>query len=153
MARFGSVLTAMVTPFDDQGGLDAKGAGDLARWLVDQGNQGLVVAGTTGESPTIADDERLELFRAVRAAVDVPLLAGATTNPRAGSKSSVFLDAFLDHCANGMNYYSGKPGTAVDFTSFHVKGGGYRADPKHRNQPPPAVRCHAIELSPRRVLR
>ncbi|MCU1352116.1 MAG: 4-hydroxy-tetrahydrodipicolinate synthase [Acidimicrobiales bacterium] len=85
MARFGSVLTAMVTPFDDAGGLDAKAAGGLARWLVEQGNEGLVVAGTTGESPTITDEERLELFRAVRAAVDVPLIAGATTNDTAHS--------------------------------------------------------------------
>ena len=85
MAGFGALLTAMVTPFDERGALDAKAAGDLAQWLVGQGNDGLVIAGTTGESPTITDDERLELFRAVRAAVDVPLIAGATTNDTAHS--------------------------------------------------------------------
>src|SRR4051794_2326120 len=75
----------MVTPFDHAGEFDPKAAAQLAVWLVEQGNQGLVLAGTTGESPTITDDERLELFRVVREAVDVPLLAGATTNDTAHS--------------------------------------------------------------------
>jgi 4-hydroxy-tetrahydrodipicolinate synthase len=79
-ARFGKVLTAMVTPFHDDGGLDLEGAASLARWLVAQGNDGLVVAGTTGEAPTLSDDEKVELWRAVRAAVDVPLLAGTGSN-------------------------------------------------------------------------
>jgi len=79
-ARFGKVLTAMVTPFHDDGSLDLDGAAALARWLVAQGNDGLVVAGTTGEAPTLSDDEKVELWTAVRAAVDVPLLAGAGSN-------------------------------------------------------------------------
>jgi 4-hydroxy-tetrahydrodipicolinate synthase len=79
-ARFGKVLTAMVTPFHDDGSLDLDGAAALARWLVAQGNDGLVVAGTTGEAPTLSDDEKVELWGAVRAAVDVPLLAGAGSN-------------------------------------------------------------------------
>ena len=79
-ARFGKVITAMVTPFTDDGGLDLDGAAELARWLVAQGNDGLVVAGTTGEAPTLSDDEVVDLWRAVRAAVDVPLLAGTGSN-------------------------------------------------------------------------
>jgi 4-hydroxy-tetrahydrodipicolinate synthase len=79
-ARFGKVLTAMVTPFHDDGSLDPDGAAALARWLVAQGNDGLVIAGTTGEAPTLSDDEKVELWRAVRAAVDVPVLAGAGSN-------------------------------------------------------------------------
>jgi 4-hydroxy-tetrahydrodipicolinate synthase len=79
-ARFGKVLTAMVTPFTSDGSLDAEGAADVARWLVGHGSDGLVLAGTTGEAPTLDDDEKLTLWRAVRAAVDVPLLAGAGTN-------------------------------------------------------------------------
>jgi 4-hydroxy-tetrahydrodipicolinate synthase len=79
-ARFGKVLTAMVTPFDSDGSLDAAGAGALARWLVDHGSDGLVLAGTTGEAPTLTDDEKVALWEAVRAAVDVPLLAGAGSN-------------------------------------------------------------------------
>ena len=80
MARFGAVLTAMVTPFNDRGDLDFDGAAALARWLVDQGNQGLVVAGTTGESPTLDHEEQKQLFRVIREAVSVPLLAGVGSN-------------------------------------------------------------------------
>jgi 4-hydroxy-tetrahydrodipicolinate synthase len=79
-ARFGRVLSAMVTPFDDDGSLDLGGAADLARWLVAHGHDGLVVAGTTGEAPTLTDDEKVELWRAVRAAVDVPVVAGCGSN-------------------------------------------------------------------------
>ena len=78
--RFGAVLTAMVTPFDDDGRLDLDGAADLARWLVQQGNDGLVVAGTTGEAPVLNDTERVDLFKAVIDAVTVPVVAGAGTN-------------------------------------------------------------------------
>lgn len=78
--RFGRVLTAMVTPFHDDGSLDLDGAATLARWLVQQGNDGLVIAGTTGEAPTLTDDEKVELWTAVRAAVDVPLVAGTGSN-------------------------------------------------------------------------
>ena len=85
MTRFGPVSTAMVTPFDADGGLDLDGAARLARWLVEQGNDGLVLAGTTGESPTLSDEEKIGLWRAVREAVDVPLLAGSTTNDTAHS--------------------------------------------------------------------
>src|SRR5688572_21248930 len=70
----------MVTPFHDDGSLDLEGAVALARWLVDRGNDGLVLAGTTGEAPTLSDDEKVELWTAVRAAVDVPLVAGTGTN-------------------------------------------------------------------------
>jgi len=85
MARFGEVVVAMVTPFDGDGALDEKGAAALAEWLVAEGVDGLVLAGTTGESPTLHDDETLDLFRAVRAAVDVPLLAGTSSNDTAHS--------------------------------------------------------------------
>jgi len=71
--RFGRVLTAMITPFTEDGSLDLDGAVGLARWLVDHGSDGLVLAGTTGEAPTLTDDEKVELWTAVRAVVDVPL--------------------------------------------------------------------------------
>jgi 4-hydroxy-tetrahydrodipicolinate synthase len=79
-APFGRVITAMVTPFGPDGALDLDGAARLARWLVEHGSDGLVLAGTTGEGPTLSDPEKVELWRAVRAAVDVPLLAGAGSN-------------------------------------------------------------------------
>ena len=83
MARFGEVLTAMVTPFKDDLSLDVDGAVTLARWLVDHGNDGLVVAGTTGEAPTLRDDEHIELARAVCEAVTVPVLVGTGSNDTA----------------------------------------------------------------------
>lgn len=79
MARFGRVLTAMVTPFDSEGALDLDTARVLARYLQDHGNDGLVVAGTTGEAPTLNDDERLSLFAAVIEAVTIPVVAGTGT--------------------------------------------------------------------------
>ena len=85
MARFGRVLTAMVTPFDDDGALDLDVAAQLARYLQDHGNDGLVVAGTTGESPVLTDDERLSLFAAVIEAVTIPVIAGTGTNDTAHS--------------------------------------------------------------------
>ena len=85
MARFGRVLTAMITPFDDNGKLDLDEARRLARWLQDNGNDGLVVAGTTGEAPVLTDDERLSLFAAVIEAVSIPVIAGSGTNDTAHS--------------------------------------------------------------------
>jgi 4-hydroxy-tetrahydrodipicolinate synthase len=82
-SRFGRVLTAMITPFDGDGGLDLDGAQSLARHLVDNGSDGLVVNGTTGESPTLSAAESIDLFRAVRQAVDVPVLAGTGSNDTA----------------------------------------------------------------------
>jgi 4-hydroxy-tetrahydrodipicolinate synthase len=76
MARFGEVLVAMVTPFDDDLELDLDASVALARWLVDQGAHGLVLAGTTGEAPTLSDDEKVDLWAAVRDAVTVPIVAG-----------------------------------------------------------------------------
>jgi 4-hydroxy-tetrahydrodipicolinate synthase len=80
MARFGSVITAMVTPFDDDGRLDLEGAAALAVWLVERGNDALVLTGSTGEASMLSDDEQVAVWRAVRAAVDVPLIAGSGTN-------------------------------------------------------------------------
>jgi 4-hydroxy-tetrahydrodipicolinate synthase len=83
--RFGAVLTAMVTPFDADGRLDLDGAATLARWLADHGNDGLVVAGTTGESPVLSDGEKRDLWQTVAAAVTVPVIAGSGTNDTAHS--------------------------------------------------------------------
>lgn len=65
----GHVLTAIVTPFHDDGSVDFDAFQGLARHLVDNGSDGVVVAGTTGESPTLSDDERFDLFRAAIEAV------------------------------------------------------------------------------------
>jgi len=68
-ARLGTVLTAMVTPFKPDGSLDTDAAARLATHLVDSGCDGLVLFGTTGESPTTTDDEKIALLRAVLEAV------------------------------------------------------------------------------------
>ncbi len=67
--ELGRVLTAMVTPMDDSGKVDFKQAGRLAKALVDSGSDGVVVAGTTGESPTLSHDEKLRLFAEVKSAL------------------------------------------------------------------------------------
>jgi 4-hydroxy-tetrahydrodipicolinate synthase len=79
---FGAVLTAMVTPFDRDGEVDIGAAGALAEYLVDHGNEGLVVNGTTGESPTTTDDEKDRVLRAVLEAVGdrAHVVAGVGTN-------------------------------------------------------------------------
>ena len=61
-----------------------------------------------------------------------------TTNPILGQRSAEFLDKFLDHCVHGSNTYTGQRGTPLDFVTFHVKGGGYRADLRPRGQTPPS---------------
>ncbi|MFJ8046328.1 4-hydroxy-tetrahydrodipicolinate synthase [Kitasatospora sp. NPDC096147] len=79
---FGRVLTAMVTPFTADGALDLDGAQRLATHLVDSGNDGLVINGTTGESPTTSDAEKAQLVRAVVEAVGdrAHVVAGVGTN-------------------------------------------------------------------------
>ena len=82
---FGRILTALITPFGSDGSVDLDVAQQLARRLVDEGNEGLVVCGTTGESPTLSDDEKLSMFSAVLEAVDVPVIAGTVGNNTAHS--------------------------------------------------------------------
>ena len=85
MALFGQVLTAMVTPFDASGALDLNEAVRLAKWLQDNGNDGLVISGTTGESSTLTDSEKLALWEAVIGAVTIPVIAGSGSNDTAHS--------------------------------------------------------------------
>jgi 4-hydroxy-tetrahydrodipicolinate synthase len=66
MKEIGRLITAMVTPLDAQGNVDYKQARKLARALLDSGSDGLVLAGTTGESPTLTNEEKLELFTEVK---------------------------------------------------------------------------------------
>jgi len=82
MSRLGSILTAMITPFDPLGELDTSEAARLATWLVDRGNDGLVIAGTTGEGGTLDSDERHDLVAAVKSAVGAraSVIANVGTN-------------------------------------------------------------------------
>jgi 4-hydroxy-tetrahydrodipicolinate synthase len=83
----GQVFTAMVTPFDGNGSIDEAGVARVVDHLFENGSDGLVVCGTTGESPTLSHDEKLEMFRlVVRAAKERgPVLAGTGTNDTASS--------------------------------------------------------------------
>lgn len=76
--RFGQLLTAMVTPFKDGGEVDFEAAQSLAKTLVDDGNDGLIICGTTGEAPTLSSQEKVGLWKAVKEAVgpSVPVVAG-----------------------------------------------------------------------------
>lgn len=85
MENIGRLLTAMVTPFDDQGAVDYEQARKLALALIDSGSEGLVVVGTTGESPTLTLDEELRLFSEVKSAVGSrgAVVAGTGSNSTA----------------------------------------------------------------------
>ncbi len=115
-ARFGRVITAMVTPFDDNGELDLDAAAELAGWLVDTGSEGLVLAGTTGESPTLTDSEALALFRRVRETVTVPLLAGAGSNStrHAVEFTKMATDTGVDGILSVAPYYSRPPQQGIE---------------------------------------
>lgn len=79
---FGNVLTAMVTPFNEAGEIDFERTKGLVNYLIANGTEGLVVAGTTGESPTLSNDEKLKLFQTVVEEVNgrIPVIAGTGSN-------------------------------------------------------------------------
>ena len=80
-ASFGPLVTAMVTPFNSEGAVNYARAEELTAHLIENGSSGLVVSGTTGESPTLSPTEKLELFRVVkRAAGKVPVIANTGDN-------------------------------------------------------------------------
>lgn len=87
MKTFGRVLTAMVTPFDAEGRVDVERAKRLASYLLDNGSDGIVVVGTTGESPTLSHDEKLVMFRAVVEAAQGrgAVIAGTGSNDTAAT--------------------------------------------------------------------
>ncbi|QST01883.1 4-hydroxy-tetrahydrodipicolinate synthase [Pontibacillus sp. ALD_SL1] len=82
MMNFGNVLTAMVTPFDNRGNLDLDKTTQLVNYLIENGSDGLVIAGTTGESPTLTSEEKVALCEHVVSVVDnrVPVIAGTGSN-------------------------------------------------------------------------
>ena len=111
-APFGRLLTAMVTPFDDAGEVDFKQAAELAKNLVAAGNDGLIVTGTTGEGPTLTEDEKLELYRVTKRAVgDASIVAGTGNYNTA---ESIHLTREAERCGvDGMllvvPYYNNPP--------------------------------------------
>ncbi len=69
MTEIGRLITAMITPFDTQGKVDYAQAKRLAQALLDSGSDGLVIAGTTGESPVLSTEEKIRLFAEVKEAI------------------------------------------------------------------------------------
>ena len=82
MNNIGRLLTAMVTPFDQEGNVDFQRASKLSKALVKSGSDGLVIGGTTGEAPTLSYDEKLQLFSIVKESVgpEISVIAGTTDN-------------------------------------------------------------------------
>jgi 4-hydroxy-tetrahydrodipicolinate synthase len=87
MSDWGQVITAMATPFDSEGRIDEAGVARLVDYLFENGSDGLVVCGTTGESPTLSHDEKLQMFRLAKDAARGrgPVLAGTGSNDTAAS--------------------------------------------------------------------
>ena len=112
---FGSVCVAMVTPFDSDGELDVVAGRDLAAHLVEQGIDALVLAGTTGESPTTTDEEKVALLKAVREEVGdkAHIIAGAGSNDtrHAAAMAKLAAEAGADGLLVVTPYYS-KPSQA-----------------------------------------
>ncbi|MGM0876911.1 MAG: 4-hydroxy-tetrahydrodipicolinate synthase [Bacillota bacterium] len=88
--NFGQVLTAMITPFDHNGEVDFNATKNLVNYLIANGSDGLVIAGTTGESPTLTTEEKVDLFKFVVQVVNgrVPVIAGTGSN---NTKASIRL--------------------------------------------------------------
>lgn len=110
----GEVLTAIVTPFRDDGTVDFHRFAELAHYLVENGSDGVVVAGTTGESPTLSEDERLELFRVAVGAI--------------GEQSTVIA---------GTGTYSTAESMHLTEKAHHIGVDGFLVVTPYYNKPPP----------------
>src|SRR5262245_55082096 len=123
MAQIGGVITAMVTPFAEDRSVDEAAARKLARHLVESGSHGLVLSGTTGESPTLDDEEKLSLLRAIRDEVgpDVLLISGTGSNDTRHSErlSAAAADSGADAVLVVTPYYN-KPNRAGLLAHFET---------------------------------
>jgi 4-hydroxy-tetrahydrodipicolinate synthase len=108
----GRLLTAMITPFKEDGSVDYGAAEKLAHMLVDDGSDGVVVSGTTGESPTLSDAEKIELVRLVKAAIpNKTVVAGTGSNDTHHSVelSKLAMKAGADALLAVVPYYNKPP--------------------------------------------
>lgn len=80
MEKWGRLITAMATPFNNDKKVNFKIAQQLARKLEEDGSSALVIAGTTGESPTLTNDEKIELLHSVKEAINIPIIANVGSN-------------------------------------------------------------------------
>ena len=127
MKKLGRLLTAMVTPFNEEGMVDYKQTKRLAQALLNSGSQGVVVAGTTGESPTLSHEEKLRLFSEVKSAVGKKgtVIAGTGSNNTAQSveltKEAEKIG--VDACLLVVPYYN-KPSQEGLYQHFKTIAGG-----------------------------
>lgn len=112
----------MVTPFDESGEVDYDGAAKLACWLVAQGNDALVLTGTTGEAACLTDPEQIRVWSVVRDAVDVPLIAGSGTNDtrHAGELTSAAAGTGMDAVLVVTPYYNRPSQAGIEAHFRHV---------------------------------
>ncbi|MEY4131138.1 MAG: dihydrodipicolinate synthase [Actinomycetota bacterium] len=112
----------MITPFTDDFSVDYDGAAALAKWLVEQGNDALVLTGTTGEAACLTDEEQVELWRVVRSAVTVPLIAGSGTNDtrHAGELTAQAQSAGMDAVLVVTPYYNRPSQAGIEAHFRHV---------------------------------
>jgi len=110
MKELGRLLTAMVTPFDENGAVDYEQAKKLANALLDSGSEGLIVVGTTGESPTLIREEELKLFAAVKEAVGdrgcVVAGTGSNSTAEAVEATKQAEEIGVDACLLVVPYYN-----------------------------------------------
>jgi 4-hydroxy-tetrahydrodipicolinate synthase len=122
MKKIGRLITAMVTPFNEKGEVDYEQAKKLAKALVDSGSEGVVVVGTTGESPTLIRSEELRLFREVKAAIGdrAAIIAGTGSNSTAEAMEATKQaeEIGVDACLLVVPYYN-KP--TQDGLYWHFK--------------------------------
>ncbi|MCZ0702617.1 4-hydroxy-tetrahydrodipicolinate synthase [Natronobacillus azotifigens] len=119
--NFGKLLTAMVTPFNEQNKVDYDKVTELIEYLIDQDSDGLIIAGTTGESPTLTNEEKVQLFKHTVKVVNgrVPIIAGTGSN---NTKNSIALtkeaeEAGVDALLLVTPYYN-KPNQAGLYQHF-----------------------------------
>jgi 4-hydroxy-tetrahydrodipicolinate synthase len=110
MKELGRVLTAMVTPFDDKGAVDYEQAKKLARALIDSGSDGVVVAATTGEAPTLSWEEELRLFNEVKSEVGdratIVAYTGSNSTAEAIEATRGAEKIGVDACLSVVPYYN-----------------------------------------------
>ena len=112
MSEIGRLLTAMLTPFREDGSIDYDGAQRLARLLTENGSDGVVVFGTTGEAPTLSDEEKLDLLKAVKEALPGhTVMAGTGTNDTRHSQEMTrrAVEAGADAILAVVPYYNKPP--------------------------------------------
>ncbi|MFH1002631.1 MAG: 4-hydroxy-tetrahydrodipicolinate synthase [Chloroflexota bacterium] len=129
MKELGRLLTAMVTPFDDTGAVDYEQAGKLARALLSSGSDGVVVVGTTGESPTLTKEEEVRLFAEVKSAVGGKgtVVAGTGSNSTAEAIEATRKaeEVGVDGCLLVVPYYN-KPTQEGLYQHFKTIAGSTR---------------------------